>query len=101
MICWEFRTKIKCCLTHNFVTFTIFQQNGVIFLIIWWLYDGRHILYMAVGVHIVRRPSTARTAPVVQREYGLKVDRLTAENMRLDSVLINGKGNSDFCLAVE
>ena len=56
---------------------------------------------MAVGVHIVRRPSTARTATVVQREYGLKVDRLTAENMRLDSVLINGKGNGDFCLAVE
>lgn len=67
LICWGFRTKIKCCLTHNFVIFTIFQQNGVIFLIIWWLYDGRHILYMAVGVHIVRRPSTVRMATVVQR----------------------------------
>ena len=62
-----FRTKIKCCLTQYFVIFSIFQQNGKIFLIIWWLYDGRHTLYMAVGVHIVRRPSTARTSTVVQR----------------------------------
>ena len=56
---------------------------------------------MAVGVHLFCRPSTARTATVVQREYGLKVDRLTAENMRLDSVLISGKGSGGFCLAVE
>lgn len=67
LICWGFRTKIKCCLTQNFVIFTIFRQNGVIFLIIWWLYDGRHTLYMAVGIHIVCRPSTARMATVVQR----------------------------------
>ena len=85
---------------HFFVIFTIFRQNGVIFLIIWWLYDGRHILYMAVGVHIVRRPSTARTATVVQRGLAWKGEVFTAEYMMYLGVWAGGVGNVGLCSTI-